>query len=66
VIADKLDDWPHEHVRPDLAAIICGPETTDDYRAAVYETALDRGAQSAIIVRFSSDADSNGETSAAA
>ena len=24
VVADKLDDWPDEHVRPDIAAIVCG------------------------------------------
>ena len=29
VVADKLDDWPDEFVRPDIAAIVCGPETTE-------------------------------------
>jgi uncharacterized protein involved in exopolysaccharide biosynthesis len=51
VVADRLDDWPHEHVRPDIAAIVCGDAITEDRRAEVYDAALARGAQSALIVR---------------
>ena len=52
VVADKLDDWPDEHVRPDIAAIVCGPETTESLRTEVYDVALARGAHSALIVRY--------------
>jgi capsule polysaccharide export protein KpsE/RkpR len=65
-VVDKLADWPHEHFRPDIAAIVCGPDTTDDQRAGAYETALQRGAQSAVIVRYSSDRSDGLETSEAA
>jgi polysaccharide biosynthesis transport protein len=66
VVADKLDDWPDEFVKPDVAAIVCGPETTESLRTEVYDVALARGAHSALIVRYSSDSDFGGEASAAA
>ncbi len=66
VVADKLDDWPDEHFRPDIAAIVCGPETTEFLRTEVYDVALARGAHSAVIVRYTSDFDLGQEESAAA
>ena len=60
VVADRLDDWPHEHIRPDVAAIVCGPETTERQRKEIYEAALDRGAQSAIIIRRTGGLDGSG------
>jgi exopolysaccharide transport family protein len=67
VVADKLDDWPNDHVRPDVAAIVCGPQTTELLRTEVYDAALARGARSAIIVRYTGDSDagSNEESEAA-
>jgi uncharacterized protein involved in exopolysaccharide biosynthesis len=59
VVADSLSDWPDEHVRPDLAAIVCGPQTTEVLRTEAYEAALQRGARSAIIVRSSGDGHSD-------
>jgi succinoglycan biosynthesis transport protein ExoP len=53
VVADKLDDWPAEHVRPDIAAIVCGSDTTEALRTEAYDAALARGAKSALIVRVS-------------
>ncbi len=58
IVADRLDDWPHEHVRPDIAAIVCDPETSEDFRTEAYDTALARGAKSAIIVRLSDTSES--------
>ncbi len=55
VVADKLDDWPNDYLQPDVAAIVCGPDTTEGLRADLYEAALARGAKSAIIVRYTSD-----------
>jgi hypothetical protein len=66
LVADKLDDWPDEHLRPDVAAIVCGPETTELLRTEVYDTVIARGAKSAIIVRYTSDLDLGREESAAA
>jgi uncharacterized protein involved in exopolysaccharide biosynthesis len=57
VVADKLDDWPHEHVQPDLAAIVCGPETTELMRGELYDLALQRGARNVVIVRYTGDQD---------
>jgi Mrp family chromosome partitioning ATPase len=65
VIADKIDDWPDEFVTPDIAAIVCGPETSEGLRTEVYDVALARGAHSAVIVRYS-DFDLNGEEKSAA
>ena len=65
VVADKIDDWPDEHVKPDIAAIVCGPETSENLRTEVYDVALARGAHSAVIVRYS-DFDFNGEEKSAA
>ena len=62
VVADSLDDWPYEHVRPDLCALVCGPETDDEMRADLYERALSKGAKAALIVRFSGS-DGAGEPS---
>ena len=68
VVADSLDDWPDEHVRPDVAAIVCGPETGELSRTEIYETALARGAKNALIVRYDNDwgEDGGGEESEAA
>jgi hypothetical protein len=57
VVADSLADWPSEHITPDLAAIVCGPETTEDRRQELYEAVLENGARSALIVRYTSDPD---------
>jgi uncharacterized protein involved in exopolysaccharide biosynthesis len=59
VVADSLADWPDEHLRPDLAAIVCGPQTAEVLRAEAYEAALQRGARSAIIVQSSDDGHSD-------
>jgi len=53
VVADKVDDWPDESVHPDIAAIVCGAETTESLRTEVYDVVLARGAHSAVIVRYS-------------
>ena len=66
VVADRLDDWPDEFVRPDVAAVVCGPETTEDMRTEVYDTAIARGARNAIIVSYASDLDSDGKEESAA
>jgi hypothetical protein len=50
VVADAFRDWPEEHVKPDLAAIICGPEAAEASRSKLYEAALARGAKTALIV----------------
>jgi hypothetical protein len=42
-------------VRPDLAALVCAPDTTERLRTDIYETALERGARSALIVRWASE-----------
>ena len=55
VVADKLDDWPDEHVQPDVAAIVCEADASELLCSEVYEAALERGARSAIIVRLSGD-----------
>lgn len=65
VVADRIDDWPNEFVKPDIAAIVCGPETSESLRTEVYDVALARGAHSAVIVRYS-DFDFNGEAKSAA
>ena len=65
VVADRLDDWPHEHVKPDLAAIVCGPETTEQLRTELYDTAVARGAKNAVIVRYAGETDSRDEPPAA-
>jgi uncharacterized protein involved in exopolysaccharide biosynthesis len=57
VVAHKLDDWPHEHVKPDLAAIVCGPETTEVLRTELYDLAIERGARNVLIVRYAGDHD---------
>ncbi len=57
VVAHKLDDWPHEHVKPDLAAIVCGPETTEVLRTELYDLAIERGARNVVIVRYAGDND---------
>jgi Mrp family chromosome partitioning ATPase len=57
VVADSVADWPAENLKPDLAAIVCGPATTEDTSERIYQSALDRGARSAIIVRYASDGD---------
>ena len=66
IVADKLDDWPNDYLQPDVAAIVCGPETTESLRADVYDTALLRGAKSAVIVRYASELDHGGREESAA
>ncbi len=66
LVADKLDDWPDEHLRPDVVAIVCGPETTERLRAEVYDAALERGAKSAVIISYTSDLDFGGREESAA
>jgi len=66
IVADRLDDWPDEYLKPDVAAIVCDPDTTERLRTAVYDTALQRGAKSAVIVRYASDLDLSGEEESAA
>lgn len=66
VVADRIDDWPDEHVRPDLAAIVCGPDATEFLRTELYDFVLARGARSAVIVRYASEQDLRREASAAA
>ncbi len=66
LVANKLDDWPNEHLRPDIAAIVCLPETTERLRTEVYEAAIARGAKSAVIVSFTSDLDLGGREESAA
>jgi Mrp family chromosome partitioning ATPase len=63
VVADGLEDWPDEYVRPDVAAIVCGPEITEQERADVYDDAIRRGARNALIVSYARDLE---EKSAAA
>ncbi|HEX2256297.1 MAG TPA: exopolysaccharide transport family protein [Afifellaceae bacterium] len=57
IVADALGDWPAEHVRPDLAAIICGPALDEAGRKAAYEWTLEQGARSAIVVRRVAEAE---------
>jgi succinoglycan biosynthesis transport protein ExoP len=66
VVADSLADWPSEHITPDLAAIVCGPETTEDRRQELYEAVLENGARSALIVRYTSDPDGHDVLTSAA
>ncbi len=66
VVADRLDDWPDEFVRPDVAAVVCGPETTEAMRTEVYDTAIARGARNAIIVSYAGDTDGDGKEESAA
>jgi Mrp family chromosome partitioning ATPase len=65
VVADSVADWPAENLKPDLAAIVCGPATTEASGETIYETALERGARSAIIVRYASDGDGQEASEAA-
>ena len=58
-VADSLSDWPDEHVHPDLVAIVCRPETSEEFRSEAYESALARGARSALIVRFTSEGEAD-------
>jgi succinoglycan biosynthesis transport protein ExoP len=62
IVADGLGDWPAEHVRPDLAAIVCGPDLDEAGRRAAYERALEQGARSALIIRRVADADGAGRS----
>ena len=55
LVSDRLSDWPHAHVRPHLAAIVCKAQTGDDRRRAAYAEAVGRGAYNALIVRRSPD-----------
>src|SRR6185295_1767463 len=65
VVADKVDDWPDEYVRPDIAAIVCGADTTESLRTELYDFVLARGAHSAVIIRYS-DFDLGGRNESAA
>lgn len=51
VVADALADWPSEHVRPDMAAIVCGPELDGAARKAAYDRTLEQGARQAVVIR---------------
>lgn len=66
VVADGLDDWPDEFIRPDIAAVVCGPEATEATRNDIYDAVIGRGARNAVIVSYGGDADSGDEESAAA
>ena len=66
VVADKVDDWPDEYVQPDIAAIVCGADTTESLRTELYDFVLARGAHSAVIVRYSDFDLGDHEKSAAA
>ncbi len=66
IVADKVEDWPDEYIRPDIAAIVCGPETTESLRTELYDFVLARGAHSAIIVRYTSDFDLGDQEESAA
>lgn len=57
IVADALHDWPAEHVRPDLVAIVCGPDLDEAGRRAAYHRALEQGARSALIVRAVAERD---------
>ncbi|HWT30830.1 MAG TPA: exopolysaccharide transport family protein, partial [Propylenella sp.] len=61
IVADRLEDWPHDHVKPDLAAIVCGPDTTELSRTELYDTAIARGAKNVLIVRYAGDSDGHEE-----
>jgi uncharacterized protein involved in exopolysaccharide biosynthesis len=65
VVAHRLDDWPDEFVRPDVAAIVCSADMTEARRTDAYEVAVARGARNAIIVTYSSDLDGKEESAAA-
>jgi uncharacterized protein involved in exopolysaccharide biosynthesis len=52
VVANSIEDWPHEQVKPDLAAIVCGPGVSDESGAAAQQAALDRGARTALVLPF--------------
>ena len=66
LVADKVDDWPDEYVQPDIAAIVCGADTTESLRTEIYDFVLARGAHSAVIVRYSDFDLGDHEKSAAA
>jgi uncharacterized protein involved in exopolysaccharide biosynthesis len=52
VVADRFQDWPHAHIRPDLAVIVCGPDSTEAVRNEVSEEALKRGAREVLVARY--------------
>jgi hypothetical protein len=52
VVADTMADWPEEHIRPDLAVIVCGPHFAEESRGAAREAALARGARDVLVVRY--------------
>ncbi len=66
VAADSLADWPAEHVRPDLAAVICSSDLPESDRRHAYESALERGARNAIVVRLEDTPDQFEEATEAA
>jgi hypothetical protein len=66
VVADAFRDWPDEHVKPDLAAIVCGPEAAEAARSALYEAALARGSKTALIVPYNENWAAGGAASEAA
>jgi uncharacterized protein involved in exopolysaccharide biosynthesis len=43
VVADAFRDWPDEQVKPDVAAIVCGPEAVEASRSRLYNDALAGG-----------------------
>ncbi|MYZ48487.1 GumC family protein [Propylenella binzhouense] len=65
VVADSLEDWPNEHVRPDLAAVLCRAGVSEAERRRAYQDVLERGARSAILVRLEDGVEAEPETVAA-
>jgi hypothetical protein len=51
LVADRLQDWPNRHVRPDFAVLVCDPDIDERSRRALYDSVLRRGAGKALIVR---------------
>lgn len=66
IVAAKMADWPSDHLRPDLAAVVCPAAMSEAERHQLYRTVIERGARSALIVRLDADSDeSEAETVAA-
>ncbi len=68
LVANSMQDWPAE-LQPDLAAIICPPDATEQARSKALAAVLARGAGRALVVRFGgepADADRPQQTSEAA
>jgi hypothetical protein len=66
VVANSVEDWPHEHVKPDVAAVVFGAQTAEPVGAAAYEAVLERGARTAVVIPFEAGVDGSGQQSASA